>query len=57
MIHWLRKHKFEAHLTAFSLMILASIGLYIIADAGMMVLIWILIGVFVLANLLAMAIK
>ena len=57
MIYWLRTHKFEAHLISFTLMILASIGLYVAANPGMTVLIWILTGVFVLANLLAMVIK
>ncbi len=57
MIYWLRKHKFEAHLTSFTLMVLASVGLYLAANAGMVVLIWVLLSVFVLANFLAMVTK
>ena len=57
MIQWLRTHKFEAHLLTFSLMILASIGLYITGSSGITLLVWILIGVFVLANIMAMAVK
>ena len=57
MIYWLHKHKFEAHLTSFTLMMLASIGLYFATNSGMAVLIWILLSVFVLANFLAMVIK
>jgi len=57
MINWLRNHKFEAHLTSFSLMILVSVGLYHTANTGMKSLTWILLGVFALTNILAMAIK
>jgi hypothetical protein len=38
-------------------MILASVGLYLALNAGLMVMIWILIGVFVLANILAVVTK
>jgi hypothetical protein len=38
-------------------MILASVGLNLALNAGLMVMIWILIGVFVLANILAVVTK
>jgi hypothetical protein len=38
-------------------MTLASVGLYFALNAGMLVMIWILIGVFVLANILAVVTK
>jgi len=57
MIPWLRKHKFESHLTSFILMVAASIGLYFAANAGATPLIWVFLGVFALANLLAMVVK
>jgi len=57
MTHWLGTHKFEAHLASFTLMILASVGLYIAVNTSMTILVWILLSVFVLANLLAMVVK
>lgn len=57
MIKWLHEHKFEAHFGAFTLMILASIGMYITTVAGVSGLIWPLLGVFILANFIAMAVK
>ena len=57
MMNWLRIYKFEAHLTAFTLMILTSIGLYITAVTDKTLLAWVLISVFALANILAMVIK
>jgi hypothetical protein len=57
MISWLRTHRFEAHLISFGLMILVSVGLYITVNTGLKGLTWVLLGVFALANVLAMAIK
>jgi hypothetical protein len=57
MISWLRTHRFEAHLISFGLMILVSVGLYITVNTGLKGLTWVLLGVFSLANVLAMAIK
>jgi len=57
MLTWLRKNKFQSHLMAFALMILASIGMYFAANAGATGLIWVLLGVFGLGNLLAMLVK
>ncbi|MBU0511915.1 MAG: hypothetical protein KJ638_09480 [Chloroflexi bacterium] len=57
MKEWLRAHKFQAHLTAFLLMVIPSVGLYFAANAGVTALIWGLLGVFALGNLLAMVVK
>ena len=57
MIKWLHEYKFEAHLGTFTLMILASIGMYITTMAGVLGLVWPLLGVFILANIIAMAVK
>jgi hypothetical protein len=57
MLSLIRKHKFKAHLIAFTLMILSSIGMYFAIDSGSASLIWALLGGFVLANILAIFIK
>jgi hypothetical protein len=57
MLSFLRTHKFEAHLTAFALMVLTSIGMYLVIDHGSPSLIWALLGGFILANLLAIIVK
>jgi len=57
MITFLKEHKFQTHLIAFTLMVLASIGLYFAANAGVTGLIWALLGVFALANLLAILVR
>ena len=57
MFPWLRQHKFKTHLTIFAMMLLASIGLYIAMVRGTTNLFWPLIAVFILANLVAMAVK
>jgi hypothetical protein len=57
MLSIISKHKFEAHLTAFTLMILSSIGMYLAIDSGSTGLIWTLLGGFIFANILAILIK
>ena len=57
MLTFLRTHEFQVHLTAFFLMVLSSIGLYLAIDTGLSGLIWVLLGGFVLANLLAIMVK
>jgi len=57
MISWIRAHKFEAHLTAFLLMVIPSALLYFTNQSQGVVLIWVLLGVFVIGNILAMLIK
>jgi hypothetical protein len=53
----LSKNKFEAHLTVFLLMTLPSIALYYAAQSGAIALIWVLLGLVVLANVLVLLIK
>ena len=57
MIRWLRDHKFESHLAAFLLMILSSIGLYLAVGRSSNEITNLFIGVFVLANLIAIFVK
>lgn len=52
----LRKRKFELHLTALLLMLLPPIPMYFAAQNGAMTLIWILSGIVILGNLLAIVI-
>ena len=56
-MQWLKEHKFEAHLTAFLMMIIPSAGLYFAAQGEATGLIWALLGLFVLANLFAIILK
>ena len=57
MTNWLRKHKFGTHLFSFTLMVLASLGLYLSLNAETTGVIYILIGIFAIANLVAMMVK
>ena len=57
MLTWLRRHKFETHLFSFTLMILASIGLYATVDANTAGWIWVFLAGFIVANLVAMLVK
>ena len=51
---WLKANKFTAHTLIFLAMILASGLLFFSAAAGNLTLIWILLGIFSLANLFAL---
>jgi hypothetical protein len=57
MLTWLRRHKFETHLFSFTLMILASIGLYATLNADLAGWIWVFLSGFIVANLAAMLVK
>lgn len=57
MFNWLHRHKFETHLFSFTLMILASIGLYATVNANIAGWTWVFLGTFVLANLAAILVK
>jgi hypothetical protein len=57
MTDWLKQNKFKIHLTAFTLMVLTSIGMIFAENNAAAALIWGLLAVFVLANLLAMFVK
>jgi hypothetical protein len=55
-LSWLRENKFEAHLTAFSLMILSSVGMIIYLRSDASGWFGLPLSLFVLGNLLAMLI-
>jgi hypothetical protein len=57
MITWLSKHKFQAHLGAFLLMVISSIGMILLIWDGSVPLTWLMIAVFAMANFLAVFIK
>lgn len=50
----LRERSFPVHVMVFLAMILPSAGLYFVAGSGAAGLVWVFIGVIVIANLLAM---
>jgi hypothetical protein len=56
-IPWLRQHSHMAHVIALSIMVISAAALYFAAPSGFRVWIWVLIGLFVLGNLLELAIK
>ncbi len=53
----LHEHKFQAHLAAFSLMILASVGMLLALPSGNGAVIWGLVALFAAGNLLAVLTK
>jgi hypothetical protein len=55
-MNWFKKHTYELHLLAFSIMVLTSIGMYFTAMAGALPLTILLIGVFALANFLVLSV-
>lgn len=57
MLNWLRRHKFETHLFSFTLMVLASIGLYATVNTNPAGWTWAFLAVFMVANLAAMLVK
>jgi hypothetical protein len=56
-LEWLRTHPFEAHGTAFLLMILPPIGLYWAVQNGAMIWVYLLLVPIILANLIELAIQ
>ena len=57
MLNWLSNHKFQAHLTAFLLMLIASIGMLFSVRLDSASFTWMLVAVFAAANILAVLIK
>ena len=57
MINWIRKHKFQAHLTAFLLMVFSSLGMLLLIRQESTSFTWLLIAIFAMANILAIFIK
>lgn len=52
----LRNYKFQLHLTALLLMLIPPIAMYFASQGGASSLVWILIGIVILGNLLAVLI-
>ena len=57
MFDWLSKRKFQAHLTAFLLMVISSFGMILFMQVDSTPFIWLLIAIFAMANILATLIK
>lgn len=57
MLNWLSNHKFQAHLTAFLLMLISSIGMLYSVRLDSTNFTWLLVAVFAAANILAVLIK
>lgn len=53
----LQKHSYAIHSIAFVMMVLASLALYFAAGSGSTAWIWVLLGLFGLANLLVLFVK
>jgi len=51
---WLSENKYQVHLTAFLLMMVSAVGMFLAAQNDIDVLIWMLIGVVAIANLVVM---
>jgi hypothetical protein len=57
MISWLSKHKFQAHLSAFLLMVVSSMGMIALMQDQGSPISWLMIVVFAFANILAVFVK
>jgi hypothetical protein len=57
MLEWFRKNKFQAHLLAFTLMVLTSVGMVLTLRNEADTLTWLMITIFAAANVLAILIK
>jgi hypothetical protein len=57
MLKKLSNHKFQAHLTAFALMVLASVGMVFTLRIEANALTWVMVVLFAAANVLAVFIK
>jgi hypothetical protein len=51
---WLSENRYQVHLTGFLLMIVSAVGMFLAAQNDIEVLIWVLLGVVMLANLVVM---
>lgn len=54
LLEWLSDNKYQVHLTAFLLMIISAVGMYLAAQNGIDVFIWVLLSVVMFANLVVM---
>jgi hypothetical protein len=53
----LKKNTFRIHTAAFLLMVLPSIGLYFAAATGSIPVVWVLLGLFITANILILLVN
>ncbi len=56
-MNWIREHKFESHLASFLLMVVPAALLYFTTQGEAAGPIWVLVGIFIAGNLLAMITK
>jgi hypothetical protein len=54
---WLHKHTYPVHVSAFALMVISSFCLYLAARGASGGWMWVLLGLFILGNLLELAIQ
>ncbi len=57
MFTWLTQNKFKAHLIAFSLMVIASIGMIFSMHQESTSFTWLMVAIFAAANILTIFIK
>jgi hypothetical protein len=57
LIPWLRKHSFRAHAIALGMMVASAVALYFAAQSGSITWIWVLMGLFIVANLMELTIQ
>jgi len=57
MIPWLRKHSFQAHALALGIMVTSAAAMYFTAGLEAISWTWGLMGLFILGNLLELAIR
>jgi len=57
MLIWLTKNKFQAHLTAFLLMVISSIGMLFLMRQNSDGFTWLMVAIFVVANIIAIFVK
>jgi len=57
MLEWFSKNKFQAHLLAFTLMVLTSVGMIFALRREAYLLTWLMIAIFAIANVLTLFVK
>jgi hypothetical protein len=57
LIPWLQKHSFQAHAIALGIMVSTAAAMYFAARLESTIWIWGLMGLFILGNLLELAIR
>jgi len=57
LILWLNKHSFQAHTIALGIMVTSAVAMYFAAQLGSITWIGVSMGLFILANLMELAIQ